>query len=88
MNAMEKRNRLAQPETEWAGPRECLIVIHEGDMVHTLSGMADTVSLDRDETLRFNDSPIMDVEFNGYDVSIHFCGGVTETLRPYDGGAE
>lgn len=57
---------------------ECFIAIHEGNLVHTLSGEIDTYHSQHVRTLLDNGETDLRVD-------IKFRGNVTEKLRPFEG---
>lgn len=85
MNDIEKRDRLAPASVnEWG---ECFIAVRDGDMVHTLSGIADRFELEYDMEEQPIDWHRIRMEpTGGHTVTVHFDGTVVEELRPYDGG--
>ena len=91
MNPIEKYDTITQPKEESTGPWECFIAIREGDTVRTLSGMANEVSLERDEVWGTT-NPALNAqydrygwEYNGFNVFVHFTEKVVQEVRPYDG---
>lgn len=89
MNDIEKRDRLAQapgPEEHHWG--ECFIAIRDGDMVHTLSGIACEfeLELEQEDMLNFSTSMIASVPAGDYIAHIRFRDKLVEELRPFDGG--
>lgn len=84
MTGLEKRDRLAPAAeaNEWG---ECFIAARDGDMVHTLSGIADSFELEHDMEHCWSSHHISMEPTGGITVTIHFSGTVVEERRPFDG---
>lgn len=89
MNDIEKRSQLVQapgPEEHHWG--ECFIAIRDGDMVHTLSGIACEFEMEweHEDELNYSTSRIASVPTGDIIVRVRFRDKLVEELRPFDGG--
>lgn len=86
MNDIEKRDRLATPESEEHHWGECFIAVRDGDMVRTLSGIAFEFELEfPEEYFTFNSTTVR-IPMDEITVRVRFRDKVVEEFRPYDGG--
>lgn len=86
MSDLERRDRLAEPIEADAGG-ECFIAFKLADgTVHTLSGMADRINLERvrDDWMDSN-FVLHTMLHDGIDVTIHFTDRIVRETRPFDG---
>lgn len=89
MSDLSRRNELGRKAERDSGWGECFIAVRKGDKVHTLSGMAQEVQMER-EDLWGTTGPVLEdpLEYGRLQVSVLFRGDVVEELRPFDGGAD
>ena len=86
MTDLERRNRLADHETSVEGHGECFIAIHMDDgSVHTISGIADTVTIKPDCDNFLSWSGRFEAYGNGWDVTVHFTSDLVQEVKSMDG---
>lgn len=86
MSDLIRRNELGRKDERDSGWGECFIAIREGDKVHTLSGMAQEVNMEREDLWGTSRPDLMSLmDLCELQVSVRFRGDVVEELRPFDG---
>ena len=86
MSNLERRDRLAEP-IEADADGECFIAFKLADgTVHTLSGMADSIHLEKGmDDWMDNNFVLHTMLHEGIDVTIHFTDRIVRETRPFDG---
>lgn len=86
MTGLERRNRLADHETNVDGHGECFIAIHMMDgNVQTINGIADTVTIKPGHDDYLSWSGGIESNVNGWDVTVHFTGNLVREFKSMDG---
>lgn len=89
MSNLSRRNELGRKAERDSGWGECFIAIREGDKVHTLSGMAQEVHMEREDIWATSGLDLISLMGLGeLQVSVSFRGDVVEELRPFDGSVD